>query len=569
MAEKIQEFEKPLSEMTEKEKQSVLKILQEELSSPKEVPLLILYGSESGNSESLAFRSEKEGKRRGLICKIKSMEEISISEIQEYARLLIIVSTWGEGEAPQTAEKFFADFFSSDLDLKNLEFSVCGLGDISYEKFCQAGKDMDTRLEKFGAKRIVERVDCDVDFESSYEEWVEKVWSVWKSPSFSPPINFTEDLMNEEEYGKKNPFPASILENQVLNFPPSEKETRHIELDLAGSGFSYVPGDTLAVVPQNQPDYVEEILKILDFDENTEVQVQTKSLSLKEALISSVDITTLTFAIVKKYEAVAKNKTLSKFLKKKEEVKHYCEGRELIDLLVDYPSPTLSVETFLSFLRKLPPRLYSIASSPRVCHNEVHLTVATVRYETAGRKRKGVASTYLAERCITGTKVLVYTQENKHFRLPEDSLQKIIMVGPGTGIAPFRAFLQEREVAEQKGEAWLFFGDRSFTNDFLYQLELQEFLESKTLTHLDVAFSRDQEKKIYVQDKLREKGELLYQWLQQGAYFYVCGDASKMAGDVHQALLEIIRKFGKKSEGEAEEYLQTLKKQKRYQRDTY
>ena len=561
-------LESLLAEMNPDQLAWVLEFVQEKMPvSSSEI--LILYGTESGNAESLAVRTEREAHSRGFSPRIFSMEDISVEELQNHPRILILVSTWGEGDPPQTAEKFFNELMQTEISLQGIEFSVCALGDVSYEKFCQTGKDIDTRLEVLGAKRIVERKDCDVDFDSPYEEWIKQVWEIFGEVQIGGKKIVSQKEENSEVYGKQNPFPAEVLENINLNFPPSEKETQHIELSLAGSGLEYLAGDTLAVLPENADDVVAEVLKVLKFKATEEVEIKGKGIfPLQQALKQFFDITTLSPGIAKKYQEVKRGLRLGKLLRDKEKIKQYCQGRQLIDLLTDYPLKKASADEFISILRKLPPRLYSIASSLSFCRNQVHLTVAAVRYESEGRKRKGVASTYLADECQKGKKVLVYTQTNSHFRLPEDSKTPIIMVGPGTGIAPFRAFLQERSQQKQAGEAWLFFGDRNYTNDFLYQLELQEFLKEKVLTYLDLAFSRDQKEKIYVQDKMLAKGQEIYSWLEKGAYFYVCGDASKMAGDVHQALLEIIQAQGK-SQKEAEEYLQNLKEEKRYQRDVY
>ena len=374
------------------------------------------------------------------------------------------------------------------------------------------------------------------------------------------------------EYGKKNPFPAETIDTVVLNGEGSSKETLHLEFSLAGSGLSYEPGDALAVLPVNAPDVVKAIIQAAKLTGSEEVEVKNVGRKLlADALREDYDITALSRAVLTKLAEALNSPVLRGLLAEdsKEQLKTYTTGREIIDAILDFAPNGLSAEELTGIFRKLPPRLYSIASSPLAHTDEVHLTVAAVRYETHGRQRKGVCSTYLADLVKSGDPVQVFVQPNKNFRLPADPSTPVIMVGPGTGVAPFRAFVEHRAALGASGKNWLFFGDQHYTDDFLYQLEWQDFLKDGALTRIDVAFSRDQPEKVYVQDRMIERAKDLYQWLEEGAHFYVCGDANRMAHDVHQALITVVEKQAGISREAAEAYVEDLKKTKRYQRDVY
>jgi sulfite reductase (NADPH) flavoprotein alpha-component len=537
----------------------------------KALKTIIFYGTESGNSEKLADRTAKEAKKRGITSSVKNMSDIQPSELKKFDRALVIISTWGDGEPPDTATNFYKAFMESTDSLSTLEFSVCALGDTSYEKFCQIGADIDQKLESLGAKRIVDRKDCDVDFEDSYSEWLNAVLATYTSA----PISAVTSVLTTEvtsAYGLKNPFPAEVLDNVLLNGRGTKKETIHIELSLTGSGLNYEPGDALGVIPTNTEDVVSDILIAAKLTGSEEIELKNiGKKSLVDALTNNLDITGLSRSVLTKINEASPNKKLSALLEEtaKEELKSYNYGREIVDAISDFAPDGLPAQTLASLLRKLPPRLYSIASSQLAHPDEVHLTVAAVRYEAHGRQRKGVASTYLTDVAKVGTNVSIYTHTNKNFRLPENGETPIIMVGPGTGIAPFRAFVEHRAELGHAGKNWLFFGDQRYMFDFLYQLEWQEHLKNGTLTHLDVAFSRDQPEKIYVQQRMIEKSKRLYDWLQSGAHFYVCGDANRMANDVHEALISIYQTHGSLSREAAEASIEDLKKTKRYQRDVY
>jgi sulfite reductase (NADPH) flavoprotein alpha-component len=534
--------------------------------------LVVLYGTESGNSEVLADRAVKAAKKRGFQAVMKNMAETSPAELEKFQNLLVVVSTWGDGEPPETAVSFYKDFMATEKPLKNLKFSVCALGDTSYEKFCQTGKDIDQKLELLGGDRISARQDCDVDYEESYAVWLENSLTALAPADKVQADTYVAPQVSAEEYGKKHPFPSELLESVVLNGEGSAKETLHIELSLASSGLSYEPGDALAVVPVNAPDVVKSIIQAAGLTGNEEVEVKNVGPKLlADALREDYDITALSRAVLTKLAEAADSALLRELLAddSKEHLKEFTEGREIIDAILKFAPNGLPAASLIGIFRKLPPRLYSIASSPLAHSGEVHLTVAAVRYQTHNRSRKGVCSTYLADLVKAGDSVQVFVQPNKNFRLPADGATPIIMVGPGTGVAPFRAFVEHRSAMGSSGKNWLFFGDQHYSYDFLYQLEWQDYLKEGALTRLDVAFSRDQPEKVYVQDRMIERAADLYQWLQEGAHFYVCGDANRMAHDVHQALISIVENQAGISREAAEAYVEDLKKTKRYQRDVY
>jgi sulfite reductase (NADPH) flavoprotein alpha-component len=463
---------------------------------------------------------------------------------------------------------------AADVSLSGGRFSVCALGDTSYEKFCQTGKDVDARLESLGGSRISPRQDCDVDYEEGYASWLDGALR-----ALAPAVGSVGDsavagvsAVSGVEYGKRNPFPSELLETLILNGEGSAKETLHLEFSLAGSGLQYEPGDALAVLPSNAPDVVAAVLAVAKLKGTEEVEVKNVGRKLlADALREDFDITALSRNVLTKLAEAVDSVKLRDLLAEgaKEDLKAYNDGREIVDAIEDFAPNGLGAQALADLFRKLPPRLYSIASSPLAHADEVHLTVAAVRYRTHGKQRKGVCSTYLADRVKSGDLVSVFVQPNKNFRLPADGATPIIMVGPGTGVAPFRAFVEHRAALGSSGKNWLFFGDQRYTYDFLYQLEWQDHLKSGALTQLDLAFSRDQPEKVYVQDRMVSRGADLYAWLEEGAHFYVCGDASRMAADVHEALIGIVQNHGAKSREDAEAYVEELKKSKRYQRDVY
>ncbi len=535
--------------------------------------LTVLYGTESGNAEKLADLSVKTAKKRGFQAVAKNMSDLAPADLAKFENLLVIVSTWGDGEPPESATAFYKEFMNgSGPELKKLRFSVCALGDTAYEKFCQTGKDIDARLEKLGATRIHARQDCDVEFEEPHATWLDAALKAFGPSAAGATLEVATAAPVATEFGKKNPFPSELLEKVLLNGKGTTKETWHYELSLEGSGMSYEPGDALAVIPVNAPDIVEGILKASKLSGGESVEVKgSGSKLLADALREDFDITALSRAVLTKLQALSGSEKLAALLADdaKDQLKDYLWGRWIADAIADFAPGGLAAADLASIFRKLPPRLYSIASSPLAHPGEVHLTVASVRYQAHGQPRKGVASTYLADLVEKGGQVPVYTHQNKNFRLPASSDTPVIMVGPGTGVAPFRAFVEHRAALGNPGKNWLFFGDQRYTYDFLYQTEWQEHLKDGNLTKLDVAFSRDQPEKVYVQHRMIERAKDLYAWLQDGAHFYVCGDASRMAHDVHEALITVVEKQGGFSREVAEAYVEDLKKSKRYQRDVY
>jgi len=539
------------------------------------LPVTILFGTESGNAESLAEQTKKTLSVRGMKPTVLNMADTEPAALKQVENLLVIVSTWGDGDPPDAAVPFVeAITADSAPKLNGVSFSVCALGDTSYEQFCKTGKDFDTRLEALGANRLAPRVDCDIDFDDAYAGWLETALkeldskagsSAPATPAASPAV------ASGITYGKKNPFPSELLERVVLNGEGSIKETLHLEFSLEGSGMTYEVGDALAVVPTNCPDDVEAFLKTAKLTGDEPVTPKGGSEKpLREALTTDFDITGLTKNVLKKYNDAAADSKIGNLLDpgNKEALQDYLWGRQPVDMLEDFHAG-LDAPTLAGLLRKMPPRLYSIASSLKAHPDEVHLTIAAVRYHSHGRDRKGVASTYCADRLALGGSAPVYTHANKNFKLPDDTNAPVIMVGPGTGIAPFRAFVEERAATGAKGKNWLFFGDQHYSYDFLYQLEWQDYLKDGVLNRLDAAFSRDQPEKVYVQHKMAEQSRDLYAWLEEGAHFYVCGDASRMAHDVHEALVTAVEKESGRSKEEAGAYIDALKKTKRYQRDVY
>ncbi len=532
--------------------------------------LTILFGTESGNSEELADRTKKLAAKYGYKSKVVNMSETDTKKLSASKNLLVIVSTWGDGDPPDTATGFYKELMGDGAaKFSNTSFSVLALGDSSYEKFCEIGKKIDRRLEELGGKRVFDRVDCDVNYEANWETWSAgalKAFPVGTSSAPQTTVVATAAAASEG-FGKKNPFPAILEEKILLNGTGSAKETLHLELNLEGSGLQYEVGDALAIVPTNRDQDVEWVLLATGLDANTKLGDKT----LAEAIKHDFDITSLTSRIAGKYNEIAKDTKLTALLdpENKKQFAEWSYGRQFIDLLEDFPCKTLTADSLTGLLRGMAPRLYSIASSPKAHENEVHLTIAAVRYQTHGKSRVGVASTYTADLVEKGDKIPVYVHSNKNFRLPVDPSTPIIMIGPGTGIAPFRAFVEERQAIGATGKNWLFFGDQHYSYDFLYQLEWQNFLKEGVLNRLDVAFSRDQPEKIYVQHKLLQASAEVYKWIADGACVYVCGDANRMAHDVNSALIEIIAKQGAKSAEEAEACLAEMKKAKRYQRDVY
>ncbi len=536
------------------------------------VPVTVMYGSQTGTAEGLAKKLIKALKKGNFAAELQDMASYDRSQLAQEKNLLLITSTYGDGEPPDSAAELHAWLMSDEAPrLESLSYSVLALGDTSYPDFCKCGIEFDTRFESLGATRIYPRVDVDVDPDAPYAAWSAGVLATLAPAGADIPAGDHASAEPEESgHSKSNPFPAAVLENRNLN-GPGDKQTHQIALSLENSDLAYEVGDALGVYPLNSANVVDEIIANLPFKASDVPAPDGGEVSLRDALIHHYDIGSLNKSILQKWQA----KSGSPFLRSlvaaddKKAYDDFCWGRDLIDLVIDHPADFTDAEEFVSVLKKLQPRLYSIASSPRAHPGEVHLCVGIVRYQTFGRKRGGICSTFLADRLTSDQTPRVYVHSNNAFRLPTDAATDVIMVGPGTGIAPFRAFLEDRKTTAAAGRNWLFFGNPHRASDYLYQDELEAFQADGTLAKLDLAWSRDQKEKLYVQHLMLQNGAELWSWLQNGAAFYVCGDASRMAKDVDQALLQIASEHGKLSADEATAFISQLKKEKRYQRDVY
>ncbi len=535
--------------------------------------LTILFGSQTGNAKGVAKALAVQAQAQGLTVDCKSMAEFKPKAIKNISHLLIVTSTNGEGEPPDDAIALH-EFLSSKKapKLEQLQYSVLALGDTSYEFFCQTGKDFDQFLSQLGAKQLAPRVDCDLDYEADANAWsadvvakAKALLAVTETPSnvvAMPTAGATS------QYSKQNPYVAELSVSQKITGRDSNKDVRHIEIDLSDSGLYYQPGDALGVWFENDVELVAELISELDFSANDSVEVAGETLTLKQALTEKLEITQTSVNFVSFWAEQSQNAELLALASDKNAAREFAANHQVVDVIKLAPAK-VEVQAFVDALRKLTPRLYSIASSQAEVDEEVHLTVGLVEYQKDGVTRTGGASGFLGKRLEEGGQVKVFIEENDNFRLPEDGNTAVIMIGPGTGVAPFRAFMQQREATDAQGDNWLFFGDQTFTQDFLYQVEWQGYLKSGLLSRIDLAFSRDQAEKIYVQDRLRQHASEVFAWLERGAHLYVCGDMSRMAKDVEAALIEIIAEQGKLDNTQAQDYLKDLRNAKRYQKDVY
>ncbi|WP_129794370.1 assimilatory sulfite reductase (NADPH) flavoprotein subunit [Sphingosinicella sp. CPCC 101087] len=543
--------------------------------------LTILYGTETGNCAELARTLGAAAREHGLSPELFDMAEYKPRRLKDEQDILFVVSTYGEGDPPQPAVGFFEFIEGRKAPrLEQVRFSVLSLGDSTYELYCEAGKRLDRRLEALGATRIHQRVDCDIDYDEPAAQWTGEVvahLAAEAAASAAPtsmsaiaPFPTAAAHSPVPVHDKRNPFQATIIDNIPIVGRGSSKETRHIEIDLAGSGLSHEPGDSLGIAAANDPQLVERILEAVGLAADAPLSVKGRATTLGEALERDFEITAATPRFLDHWATLSGAAELEQLRAedRKAERMAFLGGHHVLDLLRAYPVPGLDGETFVAGLRPLQARLYSIASSFSAIPDEAHLTLSPVRYTLHDEPRVGVASAHLADRGEPGSTLPVYVQSNPHFRLPAPDLP-IIMIGPGTGVAPFRAFLQEREAKAATGRSWLFFGERNFRSDFLYQTEWQAFLKDGVLTRMDVAFSRDKADKVYVQDRMREQAADLFAWLEEGAHVYVCGDAARMAPDVHEALVAIVAEQGRLERETAEEYVRGLLRDHRYQRDVY
>ncbi|HHL2519456.1 TPA: NADPH-dependent assimilatory sulfite reductase flavoprotein subunit [Yersinia enterocolitica] len=544
------------------------------VAAPVAVTITLISASQTGNARRLAEQLRDDLMAAKLNANLVNAGDYKFKQIAQERLLVIVASTQGEGEPAEEAVALHKFLFSKKAPkLPETAFAVFGLGDTSYEHFCQAGKDFDNKLAELGAQRLLERVDADVEYQESAQQWRQQIVAalqarvpVQSAVAVTP--SGAIDEITSSPYSKTAPLTAQLSVLQKVTGRNSEKDVRHIEIDLGDSGLRYQPGDALGVWFDNDPALVEELLALLWLKGDEQVSIDGQNISLSQALRSQLELTQNTTVIVDKYAALSRDEKLIALLADKPALQHYAKNTPIVDMVRQAPSD-LNADQLVALLRPLTPRLYSIASSQAETENEVHITVGVVRYDIDGRPRTGGASGYLADRLEVDGDIRIFIEHNDNFRLPANPETPVIMIGPGTGIAPFRAFMQQREADGATGKNWLLFGNPHFTEDFLYQVEWQRYVKDGLLTRIDLAWSRDQIHKIYVQDKLREQGAELWDWIQQGTHIYVCGDANRMAKDVEQVLLDVVALHGAMDAEQADEYLSELRLARRYQRDVY
>ncbi|QBM24795.1 NADPH-dependent assimilatory sulfite reductase flavoprotein subunit [Citrobacter arsenatis] len=536
--------------------------------------ITLISASQTGNARRVAEALRDDLIAAKLNVTLINAGDYKFKQIANEKLLIVVASTQGEGEPAEEAVALHKFLFSKKAPkLDNTAFAVFGLGDTSYEFFCQSGKDFDTKLAELGGERLLDRVDADVEYQAAAAQWRARLVDVLKarSPAASSVQVAASGAVNEvhtSPYTKEAPLTASLAVNQKITGRDSEKDVRHIEIDLGDSGLRYQPGDALGVWYQNDPALVKELVELLWLKGDEPVTVDGKTLPLAEALEWHFELTVNTGNIVENYATLTRSESLLPLVGDKAQLQHYAATTPIVDM-VRFSPAQLDAQALVDLLRPLTPRLYSIASSQAETDNEVHVTVGVVRYDIEGRARAGGASSFLADRVEEEGEVRVFIEHNDNFRLPVNPQTPVIMIGPGTGIAPFRAFMQQRAAEGAEGKNWLFFGNPHFTEDFLYQVEWQSYVKEGVLSRIDLAWSRDQKEKVYVQDKLRQQGAELWRWINDGAHIYVCGDANRMAKDVEQALLEVIAEFGVMDIEAADEFLSELRIERRYQRDVY
>ncbi|MFG6653810.1 NADPH-dependent assimilatory sulfite reductase flavoprotein subunit [Scandinavium sp. M-37] len=538
--------------------------------------ITLISASQTGNARRVAEQLRDDLLAAKLNVKLVNAGDYKFKQIAQEKLLVVVTSTQGEGEPPEEAVALHKFLFSKKAPkLNGTAFAVFGLGDTSYEFFCQSGKDFDNKLAELGAERLLDRVDTDVEYQAAATQWRERIVDVLKAraPKETPAqaAATATGIVNDvhtSPYTKEAPLTATLAVNQKITGRDSEKDVRHIEIDLADSGLRYQPGDALGVWYQNDPALVKELVELLWLKGDESVTVNGQTLPLSDALQWHFELTVNTANIVENYATLTRSESLLPLVGDKAKLQHYAATTPIVDM-VRFSPAQLDAEALTGLLRPLTPRLYSIASSQAEVETEVHITVGAVRFDIEGRARTGGASGFLADRVEEDGEIRVFIEHNDNFRLPANPETPVIMIGPGTGIAPFRAFMQQRAADGATGKNWLFFGNPHFTDDFLYQVEWQRYVKEGVLTNIDLAWSRDQKEKVYVQDKLRQQGAELWRWINDGAHIYVCGDANRMAKDVEQALLEVIAEFGAMDTEAADDYLSELRVERRYQRDVY
>jgi sulfite reductase (NADPH) flavoprotein alpha-component len=551
--------------------------LREITPNPAQDVLTILFGSRTGNGEGLAKKAQALAGKMGIRSVLKNMADYRPRDLQGEKNMLVIVSTHGEGVPPFSAAELHQFIYGKRAPkLESVRYAVLALGDSSYFQFCKTGRDFDEQLEKLGAVRVVPLLTCDVDFGQPAEEWLKKTLENFAGETSIQTVTAVIDQFPAAavdsditvKFSKKNPFKAPVYEKIPLHGKGSERQTFHIELATGVKGLEYEPGDSAAVIPVNPDHLIEEVVMEANLNGNEEVEVNGIKMKLHDALQHKLELSKITADVVRRYLTFAPDSKLQQLTENPGKFKDYLYGRDIVDLLREFPAKVTAAE-LTGLLRPLQPRSYSISSSPKAFPGELHLTVGEVEYENLGRRKRGACSGFLAKVDIEKEQVPIYIESNPNFRLPKDDTTPIVMIGAGTGIAPYRAFVQHRELSENRGKSWLFFGNRNFETEFLYQTEWQNFLKTGALTRMDVAFSRDGSKKRYVQHQLIENSAELYKWLKEGAYFYICGDMSKMAGDVQAALVKIVEKEGAMNAEGAMEYVDNLQKERRLQLDVY
>ena len=536
--------------------------------------ITLISASQTGNARRVAEALRDDLIAAKLNVTLINAGDYKFKQIANEKLLVVVASTQGEGEPAEEAVALHKFLFSKKAPkLDNTAFAVFALGDTSYEFFCQAGKAFDSKLAELGGERLLDRVDADVEYQAAAAQWRARLVDVLKArapaaPSVQVAASGAVNEVHTSPYTKEAPLTASLSVNQKITGRNSEKDVRHIEIDLGDSGLRYQPGDALGVWYQNDPALVKELVELLWLKGDEPVTVDGKTLPLAEALEWHFELTVNTANIVENYATLTRSESLLPLVGDKAQLQQYAATTPIVDM-VRFSPAQLDAEALIGLLRPLTPRLYSIASAQAEVESEVHVTVSVVRYDIEGRARAGGASSFLADRVEEEGEVRVFIEHNDNFRLPANSQTPVIMIGPGTGIAPFRAFMQQRAADGAEGKNWLFFGNPHFTEDFLYQVEWQRYVKEGVLNRIDLAWSRDQKEKIYVQDKLREQGAELWRWINDGAHIYVCGDARRMAADVEKALLEVIAEFGAMDIEAADEFLSELRVERRYQRDVY